>query len=67
MKIGLTLNWKAKWHKPLLSPESWQVLPQGEAYCNVLTHYFAQWTPKILCYQMPLLPLLACITSYLRT
>ena len=27
-------------------PESWQALPQGEAYCNVLTHYFAQWTPK---------------------
>ena len=52
MKIGLTLNWKAKWHKPLLSPESWQALPQGEAYCNVLTHYFAQWTPKILGYQI---------------
>ena len=52
MKIGLTLNWKAKWHKPLLSPESWQTLPQGEAYCNVLTHYFAQWTPKILGYQV---------------
>ena len=52
MKIGLTLNWKAKWHKPLLSPESWQALPQGEAYCNVLTDYFAQWTPKILGYQI---------------
>ena len=52
MKIGLTLNWKAKWHKPLLSPESWQALPQGEAYCNVLTHYFTQWTPKILGYQI---------------
>ena len=52
MKIGLTLNWKAKWHKPLLSPESWQALPQGEAYCNVLTDYFAQWTPKILGYRL---------------
>ena len=52
MKIGLTLNWKAKWHKPLLSPESWQALPQGETYCNVLTHYFAQWTPKLLGYQI---------------
>ena len=52
MKIGLTLNWKAKWHKPLLSPESWQALPQGKAYCNVLTDYFAQWTPKILGYQI---------------
>ena len=52
MKIGLTLNWKAKWHKLLLSPESWQALPQGEAYCNVLTDYFAQWTPKILGYQI---------------
>ena len=46
MKIGLTLNWKAKWHKPLLLPESWQALPQGEAYCNVLTHYFAHGRQK---------------------
>ena len=29
-----------------------KALPQGEAYCNVLTHYFAQWTPKILGYQI---------------
>ena len=38
MKIGLTLNWKAKWHKPLLLPESWQALPQGEAYCKRIKH-----------------------------
>ena len=49
MKIGLTLNWKAKWHKPLLSPEKvGKRYHKVEAYCNVLTHYFAQWTPKIL-------------------
>lgn len=52
MKIGLTLNWKAKWHKPLRSPESWKELPQGNVYCNVLTHYFTEWTPKILGYQI---------------
>lgn len=52
----MMIHWNIKWHaksgKPFRSPESWQKLPQGEAYCNALRTAFAPWLPKILGYQI---------------
>ena len=52
----MMIHWNIKWHaksgKPFRSPESWQKLPQGEAYCNALQMAFAPWLPKILGYQI---------------
>lgn len=48
----MILNWNAKTTKPFLQPESWQQLPKGNAYCNVLRAAFAPWLPKILGYQI---------------
>lgn len=42
----------AKTNKPFREPDSWQQLPNGEAYCNAFRSHFAPWLPKILGYQI---------------
>ncbi len=46
------MNCRAKSSKAIALPTSWQQLQNGENYCNALTHYFADWFPKILGYQL---------------
>lgn len=44
--------WRAKYEKPLSMPTGWQQLPNGGAYCNALSEYFAPWFTKIYGYQI---------------
>ncbi|TQE41783.1 class I SAM-dependent methyltransferase [Aggregatibacter actinomycetemcomitans] len=44
--------WRAKYEKSLTMPSGWQQLPNGSAYCNALSDYFAPWLTKICGYQI---------------
>ncbi|WP_109078526.1 class I SAM-dependent methyltransferase [Aggregatibacter kilianii] len=44
--------WRAKYEKSLAMPTGWQQLPNGSAYCNALSDYFAPWFTKICGYQI---------------
>lgn len=46
------MNLHAKSSKAITLPSSWQLLQNGEVYCNAITQYFADWFPKILGYQI---------------
>ncbi|WP_133545250.1 class I SAM-dependent methyltransferase [Mesocricetibacter intestinalis] len=46
------MNWQAKYPQEFKLPYSWHQLPQGEAYCNAITDYFAPWLAKISGYQL---------------
>ncbi len=50
MKINL--NRAAKLNHSLVEPAHWRQIPYGDACCQALSDYFAEWFPKVLGYQL---------------